>query len=96
MSDSSPKKRRRKVLGPSPEDEEELVLAVNKTLSRVLMDKIPNTSGNGFKIRRDIPEEYSNIFHVDTPLTEPEEDTSDESEQETIGQTFENVSQPFF
>jgi len=84
------KKRRRKVLGPSPEDEEELVLAVNKTLSRVLMDKIPNTSGNGFKIRRDIPVEYSNVFHVDTPITEPEEDTSYESEQETIGQTFEN------
>ena len=79
------------------------MLSVNKTMSRVLLNKIPNTSGNGFKIKRDIPEEYSNIFDVDTPLTESEGgdedlgDTSDESEEEdTVGQTLQNVSHSLY
>ena len=29
------------------------------------MNKIPNTSGNGFKLKRNVPEEYSSVFHVD-------------------------------
>ena len=43
-------------------------------MSRVLMNKIPNTSGNGFKLKRDVPEEYSSVFHVDVVEEEEEED----------------------
>jgi len=55
-------------------DEEELFLSVNKTLNRVLHNKIPNTSGNGFKLKRDIPEQYSDIFYVEVPAEDDQED----------------------
>ena len=42
------------------------------------MNKIPNTSGNGFKLKRELPEEYSHVFHVD--VVEEEEDDDDDEE----------------
>jgi len=66
-------KRKRKT------DDQELVMSVNKTMNRVLHNKIPNTSGNGFKLKRDIPEQYSDVFHVEVPADEEPEDEADES-----------------
>merc|ERR1712168_398013 len=43
-------------------------------MNRVLHNKIPNTSGNGFKLKRDIPDQYSDIFHVEVPEDEVEDD----------------------
>jgi len=64
-------KRKRKT------DDQELVMSVNKTMNRVLHNKIPNTSGNGFKLKRDIPEQYSDVFHVEVPADEEPEDEAD-------------------
>jgi len=65
-------KRKRKT------DDQELVMSVNKTMNRVLHNKIPNTSGNGFKLKRDIPEQYSDVFHVEVPADEEPEDEADD------------------
>lgn len=67
-----PPKRRR-----TDQDDQELVMSVNKTMNRVLHNKIPNASGNGFKLKRDIPEQYSDIFHVEVPEEEIEDDGED-------------------
>ena len=65
--DVEPKRR-----SGNDDEEEEHILNVNKTVSRILQNKLPNTSGKGFKIRREIPEKYSSIFHVDVNEEEEE------------------------